>query len=105
LLIKDTGYAPYRVFCCTRTYLEKNRDVVQKFVATSIRGWRDCMQDPAQADAEIAKRNPKMNKDQMEFSSKALKDGDFVYGPDPSGTTTGNSILNAGRIIIRSCVS
>src|SRR5258708_32628576 len=75
LLIKDTGYAPYRVFCCTRTYLEKNREVVQKFVAASIRGWRDYMQDPAAADAEIAKRNPEMNKDQMEFSWKALKDG------------------------------
>jgi NitT/TauT family transport system substrate-binding protein len=89
LLIKDTGYAPYRVFCCTRTYLEKNRDVVQKFVAASIRGWRDYMQDPAAADAEIAKRNPEMNKDQMEFSWKALKDGGFVSGPDASGATTG----------------
>jgi len=89
LLIKDTGYAPYRVFCCTRAYLEKNREVVQKFVAASVRGWKDYMQDPAAANAEIAKRNPDMNKDQMEFSWKALKDGGFVYGPDPSGATTG----------------
>ena len=89
LLIKDTGYAPYRVFCCTRAYLEKNRDVVQKFVAASIRGWKDYMQDPVAADAEIAKRNPEMNKDQMEFSWKALKEGGFVYGPDSSGGGTG----------------
>lgn len=89
LLIKDTGYAPYRVFCCAHDYLEKNRDVVQKFVAASVRGWKDYLQDPAAADAEIAKRNPEMNKDQMEFSWKALKDGGFVYGPDPSGATTG----------------
>jgi len=89
MLIKDTGYAPYRVFCCTRAYLEKNREVVQKFVAASVRGWKDYMQDPAAANAEIAKRNPEMNKDQMEFSWKALKDGGFVYGPDPSGAITG----------------
>jgi NitT/TauT family transport system substrate-binding protein len=89
LLIKDTGYAPYRVFCCTRAYLDKNREVVQKFVTASIRGWRDYMQDPAAADAEIAKRNPEMNKDQMEYSWKALKDGGFVYGAGSSGVTTG----------------
>ncbi|MBV9873838.1 MAG: ABC transporter substrate-binding protein [Verrucomicrobia bacterium] len=89
LLIKDTGYAPYRVFCCTRAYLNKNRDVVQRFVAASVRGWRDYIQDPAAANAEIAKCNPEMNKDQMEFSWKALKDGGFVYGADASGAATG----------------
>jgi NitT/TauT family transport system substrate-binding protein len=89
LLIKDTGYAVYRVFCCTSTYLKKNPEIVQKFVAASIRGWKDYMQDPSAADDEIAKRNPEMKKDQMEFSWNALKEGGFVSGSDKSGASTG----------------
>ena len=41
------------------------------------------------ANAEIAKRNPEMNVERMKFSWKALKDGAFVYGSDPSGALTG----------------
>ena len=89
LLIKDTGYSVYRVFCCTRTFMEKNPEVVQKFVAASVRGWKDYMNDPTAADEEIVKRNPEMNKDQMQFSWNALKEGGFISGPDKSGAGTG----------------
>jgi Endoribonuclease L-PSP len=41
------------------------------------------------ANAEIATRNPEMNVERMKFSWKALKDGAFVYGSDPSGALTG----------------
>ncbi len=43
----------------------------------------------AEDPGEIAKRNPEMNVERMRFSWKALKDGAFVYGSDPSGALTG----------------
>jgi NitT/TauT family transport system substrate-binding protein len=89
LLIKDTGYQIYRVFFTTRSYLEKNPEIVRKFVAASVRGWRDYIQDPSAANAEIAKRNPEMNVERMKFSWNALKEGGFVYGSDPTGALVG----------------
>jgi NitT/TauT family transport system substrate-binding protein len=89
LLIKDTGYQIYRVFFTTRSYMEKNPEVVRKFVSASVKGWRDYIQDPSAANAEIAKRNPEMNVERMKFSWTALKEGGFVYGSDPSGALTG----------------
>jgi NitT/TauT family transport system substrate-binding protein len=88
-LIKDTGYAPYRVICTTRKYVTENRDVVRKFVAASVRGWRDYIQDPSAAHAEIVNLNPEMDRKRMIFSWQALKEGEFVYGPDPSGAMVG----------------
>jgi NitT/TauT family transport system substrate-binding protein len=89
LLIKDTGYQIYRVFFTTRSYMEKNPEIVRKFVAASVRGWRDYIQDPSAANAEIAKRNPEMNVERMKFSWNALKEGGFVYGSDSSGALVG----------------
>jgi NitT/TauT family transport system substrate-binding protein len=89
LLISDTGYDVYRVFCTTQKYLKENPEVVRKFVAASVHGWKDYIQDPAAANAEIAKRNPEMDKDRMIFSWQALKDGKFIFGADPSGAEAG----------------
>jgi hypothetical protein len=54
-----------------------------------VRGWRDYIQDPSAANAEIAKRNPEMNVERMKFSWNALKEGGFVYGSDSSGALVG----------------
>jgi NitT/TauT family transport system substrate-binding protein len=57
---------------------------VAKFVRASIRGWSDYMQDPTSANGTISQLNPAMNKDQMQFTWQALKDGHFVTGADPA---------------------
>jgi NitT/TauT family transport system substrate-binding protein len=41
LLISATGYQPYRVFFTSRAFLAQHPDIVQKFVAASIEGWRN----------------------------------------------------------------
>ncbi|MGA8660155.1 MAG: ABC transporter substrate-binding protein [Chthoniobacterales bacterium] len=88
-LIKDTGYAPYRVIFTTRKYLTENPEIVRSFVAASVRGWRDYIKDPSAANIEIAALNPEMDLKRMIFSWQALKEGEFVYGPDPSGAIVG----------------
>jgi NitT/TauT family transport system substrate-binding protein len=89
LLTSDAGYSPYRVMFTTRDFLQQHPDAVGKFVDASLRGWRDYLNDPSAAHAAIAKLNPALNPEWMEFTWKALRDGHFVAGDDPSGAQLG----------------
>ena len=95
LLTSDAGYNPYRVMFTTRDFLLQHPDAVGKFVEASVRGWRDYLNDPSAAHAAIAKLNPALNPEWMEFTWKALRDGHFVAGDDPSGAQLGK--MNAER--------
>ena len=89
LLTSDTGYSPYRVMFTTRDFLQQHPDIVGKFVRASLRGWREYLNDPAAAHAMISKLNPALTPDWMQFSWRALRDGHFVAGDDPSGAQLG----------------
>lgn len=80
LLISDTGYDPYRVMFTSQDFLKEHPEIVEKFVRASVRGWADYLNDSAAANAAIAKLNPAMNPEQMEFTCNALKQGRFVAG-------------------------
>lgn len=95
LLTSDAGYNPYRVMFTTRDFLQQHPDVVGKFVQASLQGWRDYLNDPSAAHAAISKLNPALNAEWMEFTWKALRDGHFVAGEDPSGAQLGK--MNAER--------
>lgn len=84
LLISDSGYAPYRVFFTSKSYLAQNPAVVAKFVRASIRGWRDYMHDPSAVNADLMKLNPALAPEQMQFTWQALKDGHFVDDGNPA---------------------
>ena len=89
MLISSAGYDPYRVFFTSREFLDRHPDVVAKFVRATIKGWQEYLRDPGPANALILKLNPEQNPDQMRFTLQALKDGDFVTGPDKSGADIG----------------
>jgi len=89
LLTSDAGYNPYRVMFTTRDFLRPHPDVVGRFVEASLHGWRDYLNDPSAAHATIMKLNPALNAQWMEFTWKALRDGHFVAGEDPSGAQLG----------------
>ncbi len=89
LLTSDAGYNPYRVMFTTRDFLQQHGDAVGKFVDASLRGWRDYLNDPSAAHAAIAKLNPALNPEWMQFTWKALREGHFVAGDDPSGVQLG----------------
>jgi NitT/TauT family transport system substrate-binding protein len=89
MLISDAGYSPYRVMFTTQDFLREHPETVTKFVRASLRGWRDYLNDPAAAHAVIAKLNPALNADWMQFSWQALRDGHFVTGEDASGAQLG----------------
>jgi NitT/TauT family transport system substrate-binding protein len=89
MLTSDAGYSPYRVTFTTRTEVQEHPDVVAKFVRASVKGWRDYLNDPAAAHAAIAKLNPALNPEWMQFTWQKLRDGHFVAGDDPSGAQVG----------------
>jgi NitT/TauT family transport system substrate-binding protein len=89
MLISSTGYDPYRVFFTRRDYLEQHPDIVAKFVRATIKGWQEYLRDPGPANSLILKLNPAQNPAQMQFTLQALKDGNFVTGPDKSGAQIG----------------
>jgi NitT/TauT family transport system substrate-binding protein len=95
LLTSDAGYSPYRVALTTRDFLAQHPEIVAKFVRASVEGWRDYLADPSAAHAMIAKLNPALNTDWMQFTWQALRDGHFVAGEDPSGALLGQ--MNAER--------
>jgi NitT/TauT family transport system substrate-binding protein len=89
ILTSDAGYEPYRVMFTTRDFLAQHPEIVGKFVRASLRGWREYLNDPAAANAAIAKLNPALNAEWMQFTWQALRDGHFVAGEDPSGAQLG----------------
>ena len=89
LLISDAGYSPYRVMFTTQDFVKAHPDTVAKFVRASLRGWRDYLNDPTAAHAVIAKLNPALNPDWMQFSWQALRNGRFVTGDDQTGAQLG----------------
>jgi NitT/TauT family transport system substrate-binding protein len=89
LLTSDAGYNPYRVMFTTGSLLQQHPDTAAKFVRASLKGWTDYLNDPAAANAAIAKLNPALSPEWMQFSWQALRDGRFVAGDDPSGAQLG----------------
>lgn len=89
ILTSDAGYSPYRVMFTTRDFLQGHTEAVGNFVAASIKGWREYLNDPAPANAAIIKLNPALNAQWMEFTWEKMRDGHFVAGEDPSGTQLG----------------
>lgn len=91
LRLRDSGFDPYHGVYCLRAYAESNPDLVARFVAASIRGWRDYMtNDPSPALGLIAERNPKMNPEFMQFSYDTMRSEQLVTGDDPAGGQVGD---------------
>jgi NitT/TauT family transport system substrate-binding protein len=89
LLTSGAGYNPYRVMFTTRDLLAQHPDTVARFVRASIKGWRAYLADPADAHAAIAKLNPALSPEWMQFSWQAMRDGHFVAGDDAFGAQLG----------------
>jgi NitT/TauT family transport system substrate-binding protein len=89
LLVSDAGYSPYRTMYATRAFIQQHPETVAKFVRASLKGWKDYLNDPGPANAMIAKVNPALNPEWMQFTWQQLRDGHFVAGDDPTGAQLG----------------
>src|SRR5215469_9912942 len=95
LFAKD-GYPPYgTTMVTTRAFVEKNPDVVARFVKASLEGWKSYMGNPAPANALIRADNPKMTDDQIAFGIEQLKTLKVLDGGDAQ--TMGIGIITQAR--------
>ena len=84
-LLADYGYTTYSTEIITRREIvEKNPDMVQRFVNASAIGWYNYLyHDNAKANALIKQENPEMTDEQIAFSIAKMKE----YGIVDSGDT------------------
>jgi NitT/TauT family transport system substrate-binding protein len=90
LVMSDSGFRPYRVFYTTQRYLREHPREVRAFIAASLRGWDDFMNgDPSPGKALIARSNPGMSEEFMDYSIKAMRDERIVTGRAEDGERLG----------------
>jgi NitT/TauT family transport system substrate-binding protein len=82
-LLADYGYDPYATTIeCRQELIDKDPDLVQRFVDASIKGWYSYLNgDPAPGNALIKKDNPEMTDDQIKYGIEKIK----AYGILTSG--------------------
>lgn len=90
LRLADAGYDGYHVIFCRPDYARQNPAIVRAFVAASLRGWKDYMEnDPTPAHRLILERNKEMSEEFLNYSrSQMLKYG-LVLGEPGKGEGVG----------------
>jgi len=82
-LFADYGYPPYgtTVVALDKTVAAR-AEVMKKFVAASMEGWKSFMANPAPAIALIKKDNPNMSDEQIAFGIQRMKELDVLGAGD-----------------------
>jgi NitT/TauT family transport system substrate-binding protein len=89
-LFASDGYPPYgTTMVATRAFVEKNPDVVARFVKASLEGWKSYMSNPGPANALIKADNPKMGDDQIAFGIEQMKALKVIDGGDAAAMGIG----------------
>ncbi|MDV2993042.1 MAG: hypothetical protein N4J56_002696 [Chroococcidiopsis sp. SAG 2025] len=82
-LLADYGYTPYSTTIETKKELvEKNPDLVQRFVDASIKGWYSYMKNPTPGNELIKKDNPEMTDEQIVYGLQKLKEYGIIMSGD-----------------------
>lgn len=83
LLMADHGYTPYSsTIEAKRELVERNPELVQRFVDASIKGWYSYLEDPAPANVLIKQDNPEMTDEQLAYSLSKIKEYGIVKSGD-----------------------
>ncbi len=83
ILLADNGYTPYSTTIETKKELiEKNPDLVQRFVDASIKGWYSYLENPAPGNELIKKDNPEMKDEILTYGLQKLKEYGIVISGD-----------------------
>lgn len=83
-LIADAGYSPYStMITAQKALVDKNPDLVQRFVNASIEGWYNYLYGDNKAANELIKKdNPDMTDGQIAYSIAKMKDYGIVESGD-----------------------
>ncbi len=70
-LISESGYNPYLALVAVRKdFLEKKRDLVQRFVRATRKGWQAYLSDPKTANQAMAKINTSLSTERFQVIAK-----------------------------------
>lgn len=73
-LIAEAGYNPYTtVLATSESYLKAHPEIVKSLVEAARAGWRSYLDDPAKANAHMAKLNPTMDAATFKESAETQK--------------------------------
>lgn len=90
MLIADSGFSPYRAIYTNRNFAKEHPDIVRAFVAASIDGWRDYIENaPEETNKRISELNPQMKRDFLNFSINAMRANNLVVGNPEKGERLG----------------
>lgn len=85
-LIADAGFANYNTtFTTSRKLIAEKKDVVQRFVDASLKGWAEYMKSgpgSEAANALIKKANPDMTDDKIAFAIRVMNENGIVKSGD-----------------------
>lgn len=82
-LFANDGYPPYgTTLVTTRPILEAKPDVLRRFVAASLQGWKSYIENPEPGNVLIKEANPKMSDAQIAFGVKRMKELKVLDGGD-----------------------
>ncbi len=110
MLIADSGFSPYRAVYANRNFARENPEVVSAFVAATIEGWRDFIENaPEETLRKISELNPQMTREFMNYSINVMRENHLVTGRPEEGDRLGlilprrlqnqfNDLLNLGVI-------
>ncbi|NEQ40398.1 MAG: ABC transporter substrate-binding protein [Okeania sp. SIO3I5] len=83
MLLADAGYQPYSTTIeTTKEMVEKNPDLVQRFVDASIKGWYSYLENPEPGNQLIKKDNPEMKDDLLAYSLEKMKEYGIIISGD-----------------------
>ncbi len=107
-LVSESGFNPYMsILVCRRDYLEKNRDLVTRFVKATREGWTSYEADPTKANDVMSKENtsmtPKAFKEVAELEKQLImtdvtKEKGIGCMTDEDWTRTAKQLLDLGVI-------
>lgn len=95
-LFADAGYPPYGSTLVTREDVIAQRpEVLKRFVAATMQGWKSYLADPAPGNALIKKDNPSMDDELLAWGVSKLKELKLVEGGDAA--TLGIGVMTDAR--------
>ncbi|OES46453.1 ABC transporter substrate-binding protein [Domibacillus iocasae] len=81
LLVSESGYDPYNVVLfVTKDYLESNKETVEQFVDSYVKGWGSYEETADTINEVIIAENPNIELEALNFETETQHD--YVYGKD-----------------------
>lgn len=83
LPLQEAGYNPYAfTIITTQELVERNPDLIHRFVDASIMGWYSYLDNPEPANELIKRDNPEMTDDLIAYGLNKIKEYDVITSGD-----------------------